>query len=111
VIRSSQLFSGSKDIQWSYIHGLFQNAIYGGKIDNEFDNRVLEVYLTDYFNETVITGANPSRKVFGPNVYLPNTIQFQVSLGKQQRKGKPQTCIVLLLVFISGVLQSDRIHS
>ena len=38
------------------MHGLMENAIYGGRVDNTFDMRVLISYLEQCFNDTAITG-------------------------------------------------------
>lgn len=45
------------------MHGLMENAIYGGRVDNTFDVRVLYSYLEQVFNEFVITGqaSTPTR--------------------------------------------------
>ena len=45
------------------MHGLMENAIYGGRVDNTFDVRVLFSYLEQIFNEFVITGqaSTPTR--------------------------------------------------
>lgn len=45
------------------MHGLMENAIYGGRVDNNFDLRVLTSYLEQIFNEYVLTGqaATPTR--------------------------------------------------
>ena len=32
------------------LYGLFENAIYGGRVDNDQDLRVLGAYLQSYFN-------------------------------------------------------------
>jgi dynein heavy chain 2, cytosolic len=32
-------------LDWETIHGLMEDAIYGGRIDNAFDIRVLRAYL------------------------------------------------------------------
>lgn len=37
--------------QWATITGLFLEAIYGGRIDNEFDLKVLDTYLQQLFNK------------------------------------------------------------
>ena len=42
--------SGSNGPDWQTVHGLMEKAIYGGRIDNGFDNRVLQAYLAAYFN-------------------------------------------------------------
>src|SRR6185437_11154321 len=36
--------------EWTPIHGLLENAIYGGRVDNDYDGRVLRAYLLLYFS-------------------------------------------------------------
>lgn len=44
-------------VQWSTLRGLLENAVYGGRIDNFFDIKVLKTYLDQYFSEnTFATG-------------------------------------------------------
>ena len=45
--------TGSGSIKWDFVHGLFENAIYGGRVDNNFDVRVLTSYFQKYFSETL----------------------------------------------------------
>ncbi|XP_009895076.2 cytoplasmic dynein 2 heavy chain 1 [Dryobates pubescens] len=71
-----RLFDGSRDIQWEFVHGLFENAIYGGRVDNYFDMRVLRSYLEQLFNSRVIGGLNPRGKKithFPYSMPLPNS--------------------------------------
>ncbi|XP_068004360.1 cytoplasmic dynein 2 heavy chain 1 [Melanerpes formicivorus] len=71
-----RLFDGSRDIQWEFVHGLFENAIYGGRVDNYFDMRVLRSYLEQLFNSRVIGGLNPRGKKithFPCSMPLPNS--------------------------------------
>lgn len=42
--------------------GLLENAIYGGRIDNEIDMRLLRTYLEQFFNREIFDGKKP---VFG----------------------------------------------
>uniref|UniRef100_A0A7S1KS08 Cytoplasmic dynein 2 heavy chain 1 n=1 Tax=Percolomonas cosmopolitus TaxID=63605 RepID=A0A7S1KS08_9EUKA len=42
-------------IDWNTIHGLLENAIYGGRIDNHYDLRILFTYLKKYFNQQMLT--------------------------------------------------------
>lgn len=54
-----QLFiasTGSGAVRWKFVHGLFENAIYGGRIDNTFDAKVLLSYLLQYFEQAVFPG-------------------------------------------------------
>ena len=43
-------------VQWDFMHGLMENAIYGGRVDNTFDMRVMTSYLLQYFSDYVVTG-------------------------------------------------------
>ncbi len=64
------------EIQWDYIHGLFDQAIYGGRVDNPIDTDVLRSYLLQYFNSTVINGSKGIRLL--PNIHLPSTTDLNV---------------------------------
>ncbi|KAJ8027756.1 Cytoplasmic dynein 2 heavy chain 1 [Holothuria leucospilota] len=50
--------SKGKNNKWDFIHGLFENAIYGGRVDNPFDMQVLRSYLNQYFNSDVLGGGS-----------------------------------------------------
>lgn len=41
-------------IDWKSLHGLMQTVAYGGHIDNDYDMKVLNVYLKRYFNSSII---------------------------------------------------------
>ncbi|CAK9088100.1 Cytoplasmic dynein 2 heavy chain 1 (Dynein heavy chain isotype 1B) [Durusdinium trenchii] len=47
---------GQEGIDWAYIHGLMENSVYGGRIDNPFDLRVLRAYLDKFFNNDMLEG-------------------------------------------------------
>lgn len=40
--------------QWTFVHGLLENAVYGGRIDNDHDLRTLKCYLETIFNDEII---------------------------------------------------------
>lgn len=42
------------DLPWAYIHGLFDLAVYGGRVDNQFDSRVLQSYLQQFFSSGLL---------------------------------------------------------
>ncbi|KAM7436007.1 Cytoplasmic dynein 2 heavy chain 1 [Porites harrisoni] len=69
--------AGSGSVRWQFVHGLFENAIYGGRIDNTFDAKVLQSYLLQYFEQAVFPGQGGSRsarpKKVIPNVNLPTS--------------------------------------
>ena len=57
-------------VQWSTLRGLLENAVYGGRIDNFFDIKVLQAYLKIYFSEETFTSGTFAS---GTNVRLPNS--------------------------------------
>jgi len=65
------LIEESKDGQfnWDALYGLLESAIYGGRIDNELDLRVLRAYLEQYYNDHVL---NQNKKVAGM-IALPDS--------------------------------------
>jgi len=63
--------SGSK-MEWPTIHGLLENAIYGGRVDNIYDVRVLRTYLLKYFSPDILNGRQTGQRLYG-NFVLPGT--------------------------------------
>ena len=43
-------------VSWQFMHGLMENAIYGGRVDNIYDMRVLQSYLVQLFDNKLLTG-------------------------------------------------------
>jgi dynein heavy chain 2 len=43
-------------VQWQKVHGILENAIYGGRVDNDFDMRVLRRYMERIFNDQTLSG-------------------------------------------------------
>lgn len=41
------------------LHGLMLDTIYGGRIDNDVDRKLLDVYLHQFFNEEIENGKKP----------------------------------------------------
>jgi dynein heavy chain 2 len=55
----------SKNVQdqWTFVNGLMENAVYGGRVDNDFDMNILKSFLQIFFNNAVICGkTTPSHK-------------------------------------------------
>lgn len=44
-------------VDWKTVRGLMVDAIYGGRVDNPHDMRVLATYLRRYFNSDVVSMA------------------------------------------------------
>lgn len=45
--------------EWPKIYGILENAIYGGRVANDFDLRVLRAYIAQTFNDSVLNGKEP----------------------------------------------------
>ena len=52
IIKETQ----GKSPQWQKVYGILENAIYGGRVDNDFDMRVLRTYMEQIFNDSVMSG-------------------------------------------------------
>eukprot|EP00744_Colponema_vietnamica_P004717 GILI01006991.1.p1 GENE.GILI01006991.1~~GILI01006991.1.p1 ORF type:complete len:1793 (-),score=552.22 GILI01006991.1:127-4830(-) len=53
------MMSGNKGTcDWVAIQGLFESAIYGGRLDNDQDNKVLSVFLKKIFNENTLVSCS-----------------------------------------------------
>ncbi len=65
-------------VQWDYIHGLVEFAIYGGRVDNPFDNRVMVSYLKQLFNNSLLSEHCRGKKM-GP-LKMPGTSNYRVSI-------------------------------
>lgn len=44
------------EVDWDMLYGLMLDTIYGGRIDNQVDLRLLDTYVHHYFNTQVISG-------------------------------------------------------
>lgn len=52
IVKESQ----GKNISWQKIYGILENAIYGGRVDNEYDMRVLRSYMVEVFKDATLKG-------------------------------------------------------
>lgn len=71
--------TGRGQIQWDFVHGLFEFAIYGGRVDNPFDNRVMVSYLKQLFDPNTLSEQNRGNKRLGP-LNMPNSTMARVSI-------------------------------
>ncbi|KAM9321467.1 cytoplasmic dynein 2 heavy chain 1 [Gastrophryne carolinensis] len=67
-----RLYEGDRKFQWEFVHGLLENAVYGGRVDNYFDLRVLRSYLEQFFNSHA-GGLRGSKMTFPLSISLPNS--------------------------------------
>ena len=61
------LAAGNDAIDWKAIYGLMEDAIYGGRVDNVFDLRVLRSYLNSFFSDVIVSEKGAGKEV------LPST--------------------------------------
>eukprot|EP00698_Gefionella_okellyi_P019038 TRINITY_DN5781_c1_g2_i1.p1 TRINITY_DN5781_c1_g2~~TRINITY_DN5781_c1_g2_i1.p1 ORF type:complete len:3148 (-),score=914.00 TRINITY_DN5781_c1_g2_i1:20-9082(-) len=64
---------------WPTIHGLLENAIYGGRVDNNNDLRVLATYIAQFFNSDVVAvpgGRAPSKRLY-KDIAMPTSANHQ----------------------------------
>uniref|UniRef100_A0A8D3C9S8 Cytoplasmic dynein 2 heavy chain 1 n=1 Tax=Scophthalmus maximus TaxID=52904 RepID=A0A8D3C9S8_SCOMX len=67
--------------EWEFVHGLLESAIYGGRIDNPSDLRILRSYLEQFFSARLLSsslsaGQRKSRggiRFFPPQMSLPGS--------------------------------------
>lgn len=60
-----RLCAAGKEMPWDFIHGLYEFAIYGGRVDNPFDLRVMVTYLKQFFTSSVINAQGKNQRL-GP---------------------------------------------
>ena len=57
------LAAGNDAIDWKAIYGLMEDAIYGGRVDNVFDLRVLRSYLNSFFSDVIVSEKGAGKEV------------------------------------------------
>jgi len=72
-----ELITSSEKDRWEYLNGLLLNAIYGGRVDNDFDLRILHSYLTQYFSDTSL-GKQQANLEQGIVVPLSSDVQVSI---------------------------------
>eukprot|EP01063_Lacrimia_lanifica_P011176 TRINITY_DN1797_c1_g1_i1.p1 TRINITY_DN1797_c1_g1~~TRINITY_DN1797_c1_g1_i1.p1 ORF type:complete len:4267 (+),score=1793.68 TRINITY_DN1797_c1_g1_i1:109-12909(+) len=66
---------------WDTIYGVLENAIYGGRMDNDFDVRLLVTYLKQYFNDDKLSIGNKRPQPISKGVQVPATCNQQEYLS------------------------------
>ncbi|MEW5298927.1 MAG: hypothetical protein WDW36_001997 [Sanguina aurantia] len=66
------LATRGKDAQWQLLHGLLENAIYGGRLESVYDEKVLSTYLSEFFNKELV-GGGKVRPLLGSKTVLPTS--------------------------------------
>ena len=68
---AGRVSTGNPD--WVTIHGLLSLAVYGGRIDNTQDERLLGAYLQQYFSSAMLSPNARSTMRLAPGVTLPTS--------------------------------------
>ena len=63
-----------EEIQWETIHGLMEDAIYGGRIDSPFDLRVLRAYLKLFFCDRTVSNEEDVAIIPGTKLSMPRNV-------------------------------------
>lgn len=64
-------------VQWQLLHGLLQNAIYGGRLDNDADTHTLAIYLRQLFSDDVLGINGRVRPLPGSKITVPTSSHRQ----------------------------------
>jgi dynein heavy chain 2 len=77
IIDGQLSISGGKVPSWNAVHGLLELAVYGGRLETDYDTRVLRTYLTSLFQTKMLAtdGQAPKQKVF-KDVILPVSAKY-----------------------------------
>lgn len=59
-------------VDWKTIHGVLENAIYGGRMESEYDVRILRTYLDRFFTPDVLSTSKRQRTLYG-DIMLPKS--------------------------------------
>lgn len=76
ILESAIARAEGKQLQWDYIHGLLELAVYGGKIDDVYDINVLRTYIENFFNLEVLSANGASGKRLTRSVAVPKSARF-----------------------------------
>ena len=77
---NQHVFVTDQEVQWQFVHGLFELAIYGGRVDNPFDVNVMISYLLQFFEAGTLSQQSKNKRL-GP-IRLPTSTNFRVSTVK-----------------------------
>lgn len=63
----------SGGLDWETIHGLMEDAIYGGRVDNLYDLRVLRAYLGMFFTDRLVSdNSGGTEVIMGTPLRMPS---------------------------------------
>lgn len=78
--------------RWEYVNGLLLNVIYGGRVDNSFDLRILRSYLVQYFSDDSL---GKQQSAIDQEIVVPLSADLRVSNSTVKRfVTKSTLCLV-----------------
>jgi dynein heavy chain 2 len=73
-----QSITTKRGIDWEAIHGIMEDAIYGGRVDNAYDLRVLRTYLSIFFSDRVASDKAAGQEIIsGTPLRMPSSPEFE----------------------------------
>ncbi|CAG2190736.1 DNCH2 [Mytilus edulis] len=70
-----RLCKSGSEVQWQFVHGLYEFAIYGGRVDNPFDLRVMVSYLKQFFDGSVLSSQSRNKRLGA--LKLPSSTNYR----------------------------------
>uniref|UniRef100_A0A1B6E6Z8 Cytoplasmic dynein 2 heavy chain 1 n=2 Tax=Clastoptera arizonana TaxID=38151 RepID=A0A1B6E6Z8_9HEMI len=77
----TRLNKDGKNIRWDFIQGLCESAIYGARVENSYDLKVISSYLRLYFTDSVLSG----KQFLTHSVVIPSTNDFKEHIKTIER--------------------------
>ena len=65
--------AGAGKIEWRTVYGLLENAVYGGRVDNDYDMKVLKTYLRLFFSKETFNGEKSLSEI----IHVPKNPQMK----------------------------------
>ena len=95
------------NFQWSVVHGLFEDAIYGGRIDDHQDILKIKTYLRSFFNDEVLSGhGKPALRKLCRLFDLPRTNEYSAFTDIISKL--PETDIIGLLSLPANIDRTQQ---
>lgn len=98
------IMSEKKNVDWAGLYGLFENAIYGGRIDRLVDLDVLRAYLETIFNEKTLKTGQLKGGIVAP---LSNDLKEHLKVVAQLSEVNKPSLFGLPDVFQQSVQRSS----
>lgn len=82
-------------IQWDAIKYLISDVVYGGRVTDEWDRRLMSVYATEYFNERVLIDKVVKLGSASLNYLIPDEVNIKDQKLQDKLTGKASPAFYL----------------